>query len=624
MRPVQARFDDFRSGSAIMLKGYIGELRADHVDDVAGLLHDVEAAAAAGRYAAGLVAYEAAAGLDPSLTVRTGTDRPTTPLAWFGLFEEACRVPLVQSSDGHGLPAWQADTVASAHRRSVAAIRRAIAAGRVYQVNHTIRLCASDVDNPESLYRHLAIGQQGAYHAFLQTSDWAVLCASPELFLELHGNDVITRPMKGTARRGRWPGEDAERCRTLAQSAKERAENIMVVDLLRNDLGKVAEVGTVRVARLLDVEAYPSVWQVTSTITARRRDEVGLAGLFEAVFPSGSVTGAPKREAMRMIAELEETPRGVYCGVVGLVGPEDPFRRANGTRPQGMPDAVHARFAVAIRTAVVDKRTGTASYGAGGGITWGSEARAEWIEVQAKTSLLRRPTPRPSGLFETLAWHPQHGAPLLDRHLQRLGGSAKMLGLAFDDVEIRRLVTAAVTGSPSTLRIRIVLDTDGSAQVDTAPPPAHPTRALRLAIDDELVDPDDPLLFHKTLDRTRYDRCSARHPAADDVVLVNQRGEVTETTRANLGLRIGGRWWTPPIGSGCLPGIRRSLLVESGVVAERPLTVHDLRRAEAVATFSSLRGWLAAVVEPIASDPAPAALDQVAGDVALPSQPPGA
>jgi para-aminobenzoate synthetase/4-amino-4-deoxychorismate lyase len=374
------RFDDLRTGSAVRCPPPHRLLVAERPEDVAGVLAEVQRATDAGDWAFGYLAYEAAAGLDPAAAVHA-PDPDGPPLAWFGLCGEPTPVTPVDRTPPTGgyaaewTPAWtQAE-----HGDGVARIRARIAAGDTYQCNLTVRLRGGVSGDPLALYRDLAVGQGGAYNAHLDLGRFVVVSASPELFFERRGEEVLLRPMKGTSRRGRYPAEDAELARQLHVSAKERAENVMIVDLMRNDVAQVAEVGSVAVPALFTVERYRTVLQLTSDVTARLRPGTGLVELFRALFPCGSVTGAPKPSSMAVLRELEPTPRGVYCGAIGLVG------------PPGAP--VRARFSVAIRTVVLDRATGTAVYGTGGGITWGSDAAAEHDELLAKTAVLGRRRP---------------------------------------------------------------------------------------------------------------------------------------------------------------------------------------------------------------------------------------
>jgi para-aminobenzoate synthetase/4-amino-4-deoxychorismate lyase len=338
------------------------------------LLTEVERACAAGDWAFGYVGYEAAAGFDPTLAVAPPSVAGP-PLAWFGLCGAPTAVPPVAAVPGSRRTVrWVPDWTAEEHARAVARVRGHIAAGDTYQLNLTDRLRAHVDGDLDALYADLALAQRGAYNAHLDLGRYVIASASPELFFEWTGDRLRTRPMKGTAVRGRTSAEDREQARRLRASAKEQAENLMIVDLLRNDLSRVAVVGSVEVPELFALERYPTVWQLASEVSARTPPGTGLVDVFRALFPCGSVTGAPKPRTMQLIRDIEGGPRGVYCGAIGLVAPRTASFRA--------------RFSVAIRTAVVDRESGAGVYGSGGGITWDSDPAAEHAELLAKAAVL--------------------------------------------------------------------------------------------------------------------------------------------------------------------------------------------------------------------------------------------
>ncbi|WP_433622133.1 aminodeoxychorismate synthase component I [Nocardia sp. CA-120079] len=381
MTPLLAwgRFDDLRAGIAWEFPEVTSELWADRPADVPAVLAELDRATAQGWWAFGFVSYEAAAGLDPSLVVHKPV--PGLPLVWFGVCAPPTIVPVVQRSapNSYRISDWSPEWGPELHRQRVAAIQQQIAAGHTYQCNLTTRITAEAAGDLYACYADLALGQGGAYNAYIDMERFAIVSASPELFFEVEDELVSMRPMKGTARRGRTAAEDARIVAQLRASAKERAENVMIVDLIRNDLGRIARTGSVAVASLCRAETYETVHQLTSEITARLRPGIGLTDIFRALFPCGSVTGAPKPRTMRLIQELESGPRGVYCGAVGMVAP--------------LGNAFRARFNVAIRTVLVDRVTGVATYGTGGGITWDSEPAAEYAELQTKAEILERCRP---------------------------------------------------------------------------------------------------------------------------------------------------------------------------------------------------------------------------------------
>ena len=579
------RVDDLPAGTALRFEAPFRVLSAVELRDVVPLLEEVQRATARGCWALGYVAYEAAPGLDPRWAVVPRPPTETLPLVAFGLFGRPATVPPVRPLPGrarnYSVGRWQRDWTGARYRDDVARVREHIAAGDTYQLNLTVRLQAPVQGDLEQLYADLVWSQRGRYAAYLDLGSHVIASASPELFFEWDDAGLRTLPMKGTARRGRSTAEDAGRRAALVASEKERAENLMIVDLLRNDLGQLAETGSVQVPALFTAERYETVWQLTSEITAVPRPGTGLVDVFRALFPSGSVTGAPKQRTMELIRELEPSPRGVYCGAIGVVAPPG--------------QSFRARFSVAIRTLTVDRQSGTGVFGTGGGITWGSDPDAEHAELLAKAAILAEPYEE-FGLVETMAHLPGEGLRNLDRHLDRLADSAAYFGFPFERASAVARLAAAVAGT-GPARVRVVLSRDGGLDVGTAPLPPPPVGSVRLAVDPDPVDADSPWLQHKTTRRRVYTERAAAHPGVDDVVLVNQHGQVTETTIANLAVLIEGTWCTPPVTAGCLPGVERGRLLDEGRLVERNLTLEDVRGAEALAVVSSLRGWRGAVLE---------------------------
>jgi para-aminobenzoate synthetase / 4-amino-4-deoxychorismate lyase len=577
-----ARFDDLRADTGLVFGPPDRVLVANRNADVVPVLAAVHRATLRGAWAFGYVGYEAAAGLDASLPISGPAGDINEPMVWFGLCADgptATRAVVAPAGTERRYvrDPWRAGWSRAGYRSAVAAIRSSIAAGEIYQCNLTVRLRSQISGELTQLYADLAAAQRGSHAAYLDLGATVIASASPELFFEWDGDQIRTRPMKGTAARGRTPREDETRRQALLRSVKERAENIMIVDLLRNDLGRIAQVGSVTVPRLCAAERYESVWQLTSDITARVVEGTTLVDVFRALFPSGSVTGAPKQRAMLRISQLEAAPRGVYCGAIGYVAP---------------PGAGVTRFSVAIRTVVVDRRSGAARYGTGGGITWASDPDAEHAELLLKAAILEPPYQpfAEFALLETMACLPGAGPRNRDRHLARLADSARYFGFGFDaDDALARLASLAPVSAPT--RVRLVLSRSGGLALSSSAAPPPPTGPVQLVVDCEPVDTRLPWLYHKTTRRQPYELRAARHPGADDVILVNERDEVTETTIANLAVRIDGRWYTPPVESGCLPGVERGRLVDAGRLQERAITVAELWRAEAVAVVNSLRGW---------------------------------
>jgi para-aminobenzoate synthetase / 4-amino-4-deoxychorismate lyase len=587
---LEARFDDLTGASpSFRLAEPVGVLEATRAGEVVAVLDAAEAAARRGLWVAGFVTYEAAPSLDPALVARARDPEDpfaAMPLAWFAMFERAEETTLPLPRE-EGVPAaaegtWAPTTPRDRYASCVARIRELIAAGETYQVNHTMRLRSRVEGDVRGLYRDLCYAQRGAFAAYLDLGRYRVLSASPELFFELRGGAIVTRPMKGTAPRGRWPEEDRAAAERLLASAKDRAENAMIVDLLRNDLGRISRTGSVTWEDVFRAERYETVWQLTTTVSAALEPGVGLADVFRGLFPSGSVTGAPKVRTMEIIRELEDSPRGIYCGAVGYLAPAD----------AGHPDA---RFNVAIRTVSLDTGSGTAEYGVGGGITWESDAGAEYDEAVSKARVLTAHRPR-FELLETMRYDPGEGVRHLDRHLRRLADSADYFGFRFDESEALEAVDKTVASAPpASCRTRLALGRDGSVRVACTPLPSEPEE-LRVALDGVPQDPRDVFLFHKTSLRRRYEDARRRHPDADDVLLVNDLGQVTESTIANVAVRVDGRWVTPPIEAGLLPGVGRAVALEDRSLAEGAVTIDDVRSSEELALISDVRGWRRAVL----------------------------
>ncbi|HLM58252.1 MAG TPA: aminodeoxychorismate synthase component I [Pyrinomonadaceae bacterium] len=548
-----------------------GVVVARSIEEVRPALRRVQRAAAEGLYAAGFVAYEAAPAFDSSLVVRPGGE---LPLLWFGLFDG----PAGAESGPGGefeVAGWEPSVSRAEYARRVGEARELIARGYTYQVNYTLRLRARLRGDDFALYERLLAAQRTRYGAYVNAGRFRVLSASPELFFERTGNRIRTRPMKGTAGRGRWLEEDEGAAARLASSEKDRAENVMIVDLLRNDLGRVSEFGSVHAGPLFEVERYPTVLQMTSTVEATLKEGTTLEDIFAALFPCGSVTGAPKVSTTRIIAGLEDSPRGVYCGAVGVVAPGG-----------------DALFNVAIRTAVVDGASGVVEYGTGGGVTWDSNAADEYAEALNKALLLSEGVPD-FELLETMRLEGGRYA-LLEEHLERLASSAAYFDFRLSEAEIRAALAGHAAQHPSgARRVRLLVARDGRPRVEGGPLDGqHVAAPAVVALARSPVSKLDRFLYHKTTRREVYEARRAEHPEAFDVLLWNEEGELTEFTNGNLVVEMEGRRWTPPRECGLLAGTFRARLLRAGEVSERVLTSPDLRRASACWFVNSVRGWV--------------------------------
>jgi para-aminobenzoate synthetase/4-amino-4-deoxychorismate lyase len=523
----------------------------------------VEAASRQGKWVVGFVSYDAAPGFDPRLGVPAGDRSGGMPLVRFGVYDQADTVDL--ASVAARLGDWNAGMTEAEHARCVESIRGSIIAGDTYQVNLTFPMEAALYGESDSLFATMLRAQPHSFGAFIDLGPRQIISVSPELFLRRDHQGVTTMPMKGTAPRGRSTVEDLQLRDHLVLSEKERAGNLMIVDMVRNDLGRVARTGTVKVPELLQPERHPTIWQLTSTIEAELEPGTGLVDLFSAVFPCGSVTGAPKVSTMGIISQLEVSARGVYCGAIGYVAP-------GGTS---------AEFAVSIRTGVIEN--GRFTYHVGGGITYDSLAGSEYEECLWKALVVTSHQERPD-LVETMRYAPGKGIALLPRHIERLAGSAAYWGIEFDPGLVGEALSA-VEGAGE-MRVRLVLSGDGGIELNSEPMPVW-DEPVTLTISNVRVDHTNPLWFHKTADRSRYP------DSGDDseALMVNLDGEVTETNRSNVMAHLDGMWVTPPLSSGLLPGIARDLALSQRGVVERVLTIDDLRRSDELAVTNAVRGW---------------------------------
>jgi para-aminobenzoate synthetase/4-amino-4-deoxychorismate lyase len=576
-------------------------IRADSQDQVTAALAAVEQAVAQGKHAAGFVSYEAAPGLSPDLPVM---EKGPLPLVWFGIFAE--RIDCTGKQCGSGSEECQISPPElsisdSDYIDGVDSIRQAIARGETYQVNFTARQRFSISGDPFVLYRRMCRNQQAPYCAWLDIGTHQILSASPELFFSLD-NDLLTmKPMKGTAARMPTAVADRNRKEQLFSSEKDRAENLMIVDLIRNDLSQIAQTGTVKVESLFDVETFPTVHQMTSTVTARIKPEIGLTDIFRALFPCGSVTGAPKRRTMEIIRELETSSRGVYCGAIGYISPKGnkspPPLQGEGRGGDGV--ALEAVFSVAIRTAVIDSVTGCGELGIGSGITWDSDATDELRECRDKSSFLTRDS-SPFSLIESLRFD-HDGYLLLERHIQRLVGSAEYFGFRLDSAALRRRLHAFGEQLAGNHKVRIMLTEDGSISIEPKPLSGIDTTAV-IAISGTRIDSSETFLYHKTTRRSLYEAQLLAHPDCYDVIFQNERGEITEGCFNSIVISLSGKLLTPALECGLLPGVLREELLEAGSIREAVLTMDDLCAADKIWLINSVRGWRECILKISTSD----------------------
>ena len=551
---------------------------AETAVDVAAALREIDRAVEEeGLYAAGYLAYEAGAAFD--LTTYT-PDPDAPPLLWFGLFHDYELIEAPVSTTGYRFGEWQPAISFDTYDVAIDRIKDAIAAGDTYQVNYTFPLRATFEGDPWALFADLTAAQRAEYCAYVDLGRFAVCSASPELFFRLDGLTLTARPMKGTASRGLTPGDDRRQIDWLRNSEKNRAENVMIVDMIRNDFGRIARTGSVSVPALFTIERYPTLLQMTSTVTAETA--APLSKILAATFPCASITGAPKVSTMRIIHDLEPEPRGVYTGSIGFIAP--------GRR---------AQFNVAIRTVTIDRQRGRAVYGVGSGVVWDSDARAEYDECLLKARVLHA---RPESaadfqLLESLRWTPDEGYFLLGRHLQRLSESAEYFNFRLHMTTVEGALTEATASLSGPGKVRLLANRRGQVECEATSLEKNALPVpLRVGLAREPVSSADVRLYHKTTRREVYDVARASRPDCDDVILWNEHGELTETTIANLVLEIDGRRYTPPVSSGLLAGTMRADLLEQGEVTERVLLLEDLSRASRIWLINSVRGRLSAII----------------------------
>lgn len=554
--------------------------------EVPQILHTVQALAEQGAWCLGYVRYEAAAAFDTALH----THPATGPLAWFAVYEPP---QLGLDAEQHHMPPpapplqWQQALSRPQFDTAIEQIQQAIAAGEYYQVNYTTQLQAlleqqAGPDTALALFAALQRAQPGGYALYLDTGVEQILSVSPELFFDWHqqadGGQILARPMKGTAPRGSTATQDAAQAAALRASPKERAENVMIVDLLRNDLSRIASPGSVQVPRLFHTEALPSVWQMTSDVQAHTCADTTLAQVFAALFPCGSITGAPKVRAMQAISQLETTPRGIYCGALGLVRPDS----AGGIR---------ATFNVPIRTVVLQGKH--AYCGIGSGITASAQAGAEWQEWRYKRTFVEQAS-MAFDLLETLAleqgqWRHGH------EHWARLHSAAQYFSYPWDATQVQQCLDDLAQAHPTgSWRVRVLLNAQGQASAQAFTLEPNPAQVQLQLAARPLPEADSPFVRYKTTRRGHYEAFAPTVAGIYDTILYNEADEITECTRGNLAMLLDGEWVTPALHCGLLPGVGRTVALRDRRLREAVVRRQDIPRIQAWAFLNSLRGWIPA------------------------------
>jgi para-aminobenzoate synthetase / 4-amino-4-deoxychorismate lyase len=549
-------------------------IAAETLQEVLPALHEIEQRVQANNlYAAGFLSYEAASAFDRALQ----THPSEFPYLWFGLYPEPRVVTLPKPEGPMEFLDWHPTICQETYNVAIDKIKDQIAHGRTYQVNYTMHLQTEFSGNAWEFFLRLA-QKQNQHAAYIDTGQYAICSASPELFFELDGNNILCRPMKGTTWRGRTTAEDQERSAWLKSSEKNRAENVMIVDMIRNDLGRIAEMGSVSVPQLFETERYPTLWQMTSAVSART--DASLVEILTALFPCASITGAPKVSTMRIIAELENTPRKIYTGTIGYLAPQR-----------------KAKFNVAIRTTLIDREQEAAEYGVGGGIVWDSTSSEEYTEALLKARLLTGEQPAFS-LLETLLWTPENRFFLHEKHVARMLDSARYFDFPITKEDLEGYLVQISSRFSVPQRVRLLLDQEGRLDFESrAFDGSQANQTLKVGLATEPIDSHNVFLFHKTTQRDVYNSAREGYEDLDDVLLYNEKGDLTEFTLGNLVVELEGQLFTPPLSCGVLAGTFRAHVLETGQVGERTIPVAQLVNCAKLFRINSVRGWQTAEIQ---------------------------
>ncbi|MDK1080136.1 MAG: aminodeoxychorismate synthase component I [Anaerolineae bacterium] len=552
-------------------------ISVDKTEDIIAALNEIEGLVNKNNwYAAGFLSYEAASAFDSALQIHTDTD---FPLLWFGLYEKPQIISLESPTSQFEELNWELSVDRKTYKLALKKIKAYIANAQTYQVNYTLRLLAEFKGDPWNFFRYLTQFQnQNA--GYIDTGRYVICSASPELFFQLEGETLTCRPMKGTRERGRTTAEDRKQAQLLKESEKNQAENVMIVDMIRNDIGRIAKVGSVQVPDLFSTEQYFTLWQMTSTITAKTNSPI--SDIFSALFPPASITGAPKVSTMRIIKELETTPRRIYTGSIGYIGPNR-----------------KAKFNVAIRTALIDLENQIVEYGVGGGIVWDSIIKEEYAEAILKARVVTEQTPKFS-LFETMYWSPEKGYFLRNKHVARLLDSAHYFNFDISKQDLEKLLDHISLKFKTPQRIKLLLDKFGRLTSEIKSYQYKENQpVLNIYLAKDFVNSSNIFLFHKTTHRVVYTNAQDAIEKdikigtneIFDVLLYNENEELTEFTVGNLVVEISGKLYTPPVNCGLLPGTFRALLLETNKVLEKVIKIKDLENCTKIYRINSIHKW---------------------------------
>lgn len=520
--------------------------------------------------AVGFLTYESAPAFDPAYRVNKESK---LPLICFGLFEGFKETQILDNSEiiTNKIYNWKIETSPSEYKKNFDYIKNQIELGYTYQINYTLRSHSESIQNPYEFFLEKA--KNSPFAAYIETDENIIISASPELFFSLENKRLFCKPMKGTSRRGKTSEEDLILMDALRASKKNKAENIMITDMLRNDMGRISEPGSVKVSSKYDIEKYSTVWQMTSSVESETT--ASITEIFQALYPCASVTGAPKIASMDIISRIEELPRGIYTGAIGYIAPNR-----------------EAEFSVPIRTVVSDKNKNCAVYGTGGGIVWDSVWESEWDECLTKSKVLSVKDSSDFELFETMKWDTDSGVFLEEYHFNRLKDSASYFDFKFCEVRGKEIIDETIRNISNNLCvIRLFVNAKGGIRIETSEVPVFiKNQKYTVSLAKNPVQSENIFLYHKTTQREVYENAEGENLHSDDVILWNEEGNLTESTIANIILNIEGNWVTPSTNCGLLRGVYRESMLENGLIEERKIHKSEIADLSEITLINSVRG----------------------------------
>ena len=560
---------DFLNRKPISFTAPVAIISTTDIEDIPHLIEQMEEWRNRGYYLAGYISYEAAPAFDSKYKVHHA---PNIPLLWFGVFKEPSSINKTATATGYSISIWQPQTTKQQFIHSIEKIQQMIREGTTKQVNYTTRFLADFKGDAYSYYNQLQQNQSASYRAFLQMNETKILSLSPELFFKLDGRNITTRPMKGTMRRGYTYKEDQELKQALYHSTKNRDENRMIANLLKQELATISEKDTAKITKQFEIETHPTIHQMTSTVTAELRKDCSMFDWFQALFPCSSVTGEPKVETMEIINQLETTARDVYCGAIGYITPND-----------------EAIFNVPIRTVLIQDNIAT--YGSGSGIAAKSDAIEEYQEVIEKTKVITRET-KPVSLLESMRLE-KGEIPYLNQHLTRLKNSAAYFQIPYDQASIQYKIKQWITSlnPKATYKIRLVLHSNGEIDLDAEK--LQHINEIYAVLAPFPIEKDNVFLYHKTTNRSIYKQFDQSLPKDYHTTLLwNEEGNITEFTIGNVVIEMNGKLYTPPVSDGLLAGVMRNHLLAENRLIEKHIRLQELKDAEQIYFINSVRGWI--------------------------------